>query len=162
MIEIPVSSLVTDVSTVEPETSAVEAAGYLRQPEEPALVVREGEDVVGVVTESDIVAVVAEGGSNPRVASFMSAPVVSVPPSTHVGLAADRMRDAGVGLLPVVDEDGIYRGVVTKEALAPYLSRHRLEITWDSDPLTLGGSDGSASAGLADRESESADARANE
>jgi CBS domain-containing protein len=162
MIEVPVSKLVTDTSTVEPETSAMEAAGYLRQPEEPALVVREGEDVVGVVTESDVVAVVAEGGSNPPVASFMSAPVVTVPPSTHVGLAADRMRDAGVGLLPVVDEGGTYHGVVTREALAPYLSRHRLEITWDSDPLTLGGSDGAESAGLADPDSESSDARATE
>jgi CBS domain-containing protein len=159
MIEVPVSSLVTDASPVDPKTSAMEAAGYLRRPDVPALVVREGEDVVGVVTESDVVAVVAEGGSNPRVGSFMSAPVVSVSPSTHVGLAADRMRDAGVGLLAVVD-DGAYQGVVTKEALAPYLSRHRLEITWDSDPLTLGGSDGAESAGLADPDS--GDARATE
>mgnify|MGYP000536494722 FL=1 len=157
MIEVPVSSLVTDASTVEPETSAMEAAGYLRQPDEPALVVRDGGEVVGVVTESDIVAVVAEGGSNPRVASFMSSPVVTVPPSTHVGLAADRMRDAGVGLLPVVEADGTYRGVVTKEALAPYLSRHRLEITWDSEPLTLGGSDGADPVEVTD--SESSDAR---
>ena len=157
MIEVPVSSLVTDASTVEPETSAMEAAGYLRQPDEPALVVRDGGEVVGVVTESDIVAVVAEGGSNPRVASFMSSPVVTVPPSTHVGLAADRMRDAGVGLLPVVEADGTYRGVVTKEALAPSLSRHRLEIPWDSEPLTLGGSDGADPVEVTD--SESSDAR---
>jgi len=162
MIEIPVSKLVTDATTVDPETSAMEAAGYLRQPEEPALVVREGEVVVGVVTESDIVAVVAEGGSNPPVASFMSSPVVTIPPSTQVGLAADRMRDAGVGSLPVVDDGGAYHGVVTREALAPYLSRHRLEITWDSDPLTLGGSDGAESAGIVDPDSDSSDARATE
>jgi len=156
MIEVPVSSLVTDASTVDPETSAMEAAGYLRQPDEPALVVRDGGEVVGVVTESDIVAVVAEGGTNPRVASFMSSPVVTIPPSTQVGLAADRMRDAGVGLLPVVEADGTYRGVVTKAALAPYLSRHRLEITWDSEPLTLGGSDGAESVEVTDPESSDA------
>jgi CBS domain-containing protein len=150
VIEVPVSSLVTDASVVDPETSAMEAAGYLRQPGEPALVVRDGGEVVGVVTDSDIVAVVAEGGSNPPVTSFMSSPVVTIPPSTQVGLAADRMRDAGVGLLPVVEGDGTYRGVVTKEALAPYLSRHRLEITWDSDPLTLGGSDGADSVEMGD------------
>jgi len=140
MIEVSVSSLVTDAPTVPPETSTVEAATRLRQPEVPALVVSSGEEVVGVVTESDVVAVVAEGGENPPVDSYMSAPVVTTSPSTDVGLAADRMRDAGVGLLPVVD-DGTYRGVVTRDALAPYLSRHRLEVTWEGDPLTLGGSD---------------------
>ncbi|MEF8884939.1 MAG: CBS domain-containing protein [Haloarculaceae archaeon] len=121
MIGIPVSSLVTETPTVATETSATEAAGHLRRPEVPALVVA--------------------GATNPPVESFMSAPVVTVPPDTQVGLAADRMRDAGVGLLPVVDGEGGYRGVVTRECLAPYLSRHRLEVTWEGEPLRLDGSD---------------------
>jgi CBS domain-containing protein len=141
MIENSVVSLLTEAPTVAPDTSAMAVSGYLREPEVPAVVVEsEGGELAGVVTESDVVAAVAEGARNPRVESFMSAPVVTVPPETEVGLAADRMRDAGVGLLPVVD-DGGYCGVVTKEALAPYLSRHRLEVTWKGDPLSLGGSE---------------------
>ena len=160
MIEVQVSSLVTDAPTVPPETTTVEAATRLRRPAVPALVVSSGEAVVGVVTESDVVAVVAEGGENPPVESYMSAPVVTAPPSTHVGLAADRMRDAGVGLLPVVDDGGDYRGGVTREALAPYLSRHRLEVTWEGDPLTLedsrAGSGDTTESDVDDREPERA------
>lgn len=141
MIEVPVSSLVTEAPTVPPETVAVDAASHLRRPAVPALVVTdEAGAVTGVVTESDVVAAVAEGATNPPVESFMSAPVVTVSPDTNVGLAADRMRDAGVGLLPVVDE-GSYRGVVSKAALAPYLSRHRLEVSWQGEPLSLDESD---------------------
>lgn len=154
MIEVKIHSLVTDAPVISPETTATEAAGALRHPAVPALVVRdEGDDIVGVVTESDIVALIAEGGANPPVETFMSAPVVTTPPSTDVGLAADRMRDNGIGLLPVVDDGGTYRGVVTKEGLAPYLSRHRLDIIWDSDPLRLDGGDNSEPADLPNSDS---------
>lgn len=104
----------------------------------PALVVCDAtETVVGIMTESDIVAVVAERGGNRPVESFMSTPVVTIVPSTPVGIAADRMRDAGITLLPVVDDEDAYRGLVTRADLAPHLSRHRLDITWNGDPLTL-------------------------
>lgn len=75
------------------------------------------------------------------VESFMSTPVVTTGPSTPVGMAADRMRDAGVTLLPVVDEEDAYRGLVTRDDLAPHLSRHRLDITWNGDPLALDATD---------------------
>ena len=150
MIEVQVSSLVTDAPTVPPETTTVEAATRLRRPAVPALVVSSGEAVVGVVTESDVVAVVAEGGENPPVESFMSSPVVTVGPTTPVGLAADRMRDAGVTRLvverrdsadhrPQAGESADYRGLVTRDDVAPYLSRHRLDVDWKGDPLSLDG-----------------------
>ena len=143
MIDVPVSAVMTESTpSVSPATTATEVAGHLRRSDVPAVVVRDDGDVVGVVTDSDVVAVVAEGGGNPPVSSFMSAPVVTVAPSTPVGLAADRMRDAGVARLPVVDDDARYRGVVVRDDVAPYLSRHRLDIDWDDDPLSLDGSGG--------------------
>lgn len=168
MIDVPVSAVVTEAApTVSPDTTAVEASRHLRRSDVHAVVVSDGDDVVGIVTESDVVAVVAEGGENPPVASFMSSPVVTVAPTTPVGLAADRMRDAGVTRLPVVDSEdrrssdgeiastarterddvpqatdeaggeGRYRGLVTRADIAPYLSRHRLEVDWEGDPLSL-------------------------
>jgi CBS domain-containing protein len=65
----------------------------------------------------------------------MSAPVQTVSPTQPIGLAADKMRDTGVTVLAVVDDE--YVGFVTVEALAPYLPRHRLEVTWDGDPVRL-------------------------
>lgn len=50
--------------------------------------------------------------------------------------ARDDARE-GFSLLPVVDRECSNGGLVTVDALAPYLSRHRLEITRDSDPLSL-------------------------
>ncbi|MEF8856474.1 MAG: CBS domain-containing protein [Haloplanus sp.] len=137
--------------TVSPTTTSVEAATRLRRADVCALVVRDSSDaVVGIVTESDIVAVVAEGGENPPVESFMSSPVVTVAPTTPVGLAADRMRDAGVTRLVVESRDTAdnrtqsgdgarYRGLVTRDDIAPYLSRHRLDVDWKGDPLSLDG-----------------------
>ncbi|WP_256296623.1 CBS domain-containing protein [Haloarchaeobius salinus] len=139
MIEIPVHGALTDGAVVaRPDCSLPEAAGYLRDPDVPALVVRDGPDgVAGIVTESDLVAAVAEEGFTLPVGEVMSTPVVTVRPTMPVGLAADRMRKAGIGVLPVVDGDGEYHGVVTRGTLAPYVTRGRLDTTWDAEPLRL-------------------------
>lgn len=153
MIDVPVSAVMTEVvPTVPPDATATEAANHLRRADVHAVVVG-GDGVAGIVTESDIVAVVAEGGGNSTVDSFMSSPVIAVSPTTPVGLAADRMRDAGVTRLPVVDgvesgsaeartgsgDGGRPLGLVTRADIAPYLSRHRLDVDWDGDPLSLDG-----------------------
>lgn len=138
MIDVPVSSVMQeDPPVVSPDSSAVDAAERLREPSVPALVVCDGADTVaGIVTESDIVAVVAERGDNPPIEAFMSRPVVTVLPRTSVGSAAQRMRNAGVTILPVVEDDSLV-GLVTRDTIAPYLARHHMEITWDGDPLRL-------------------------
>jgi CBS domain-containing protein len=139
MIDVPVSSVLTDKAPlVPPDASTVDVAAHLRRPTVPAVLVQADTGAIaGIVTESDVVAVVAERGGNQPVEAIMSAPVVTVKPSVPIGLAADRMRSAGVARLPVVREDGTYEGLVTHEAIAPYLSRHRLEIEWQSEPLSL-------------------------
>ncbi len=136
MIDVPVSSaLIERDPLIAPTATTADAAKQLRNPETPALFVHEDDELRGVVTESDIVAAVAEGCDNPPVQSYMSAPVQTVSPTQSVGLAADKMRDSGVTVLAVVD-DG-YVGFVTVGALAPYLPRHRLDVTWDGDPVRL-------------------------
>ncbi|MGM0718474.1 MAG: CBS domain-containing protein [Halobacteriota archaeon] len=139
MIEIPVSTAVTDgAPVVGADCSVRDAACHLRDPTVPALIVQDDEgEITGIVTESDVVAIVAEGGFSHTVASCMSSPVITVSPTTPVGLAADRMRDAGITLLAVVDEDDEYHGLATRETLSPYLSRQRLGITWNGERLAL-------------------------
>jgi len=139
MIDVPVSETMTDSApVVDPNCTVPEAASKLRDPDVPALLVGDpSAEIAGVVTEADIVALVAEEGFTETVEVCMSAPVVTVRPTTPVGLAADRMCDASVTLLPVVDDEGEYHGLVTRAALAPYLSRGRLEVNWDGEPLTL-------------------------
>jgi CBS domain-containing protein len=139
MIDVPVSAVATQAApTVSPHATTTEVARRLRHPDVHAVVVSDGDEVVGIATESDVVAVVAEAGGNPPVESFMSSPVVTVGPEAPIGLAADRMRDAGVTRLPVVD-GGTYLGLVTGADVAPYLSRHRLDVDWNGEPLSLDG-----------------------
>jgi len=137
MIETTIEPALTDAATVSPDLPAPEAAEKLRDPSVPALVVLDPEDgVVGIVSESDFVALVAESPGPVPVEAIMSSPVRTVAPGTPIGLAADRMNEAGVKHLPVVEEDE-YRGLVTLEAMTPFLSRARLRVAWKGDPVHI-------------------------
>lgn len=136
MIRTRVATLLRDSPpTVSPSTPAVEAAQRLRDPTTAALPVVDDDDaVLGIVTESNIVALVAEERTDLAVSSFMSTPPVTTPETT-VAAAADRMRTAGVRHLPVV-EDGAYCGLVGVSDLEPFVSRRRLDIPPESDAFT--------------------------
>ncbi|MDS0475346.1 CBS domain-containing protein [Natrinema sp. 1APR25-10V2] len=137
MIETTVETVsLESARTISPETPLTEAAQQLRRTEVPALVVLSDESIVGIVTESDIVALVAETDEQPPVRQFMSTPVTTITPDATLSEAAETMRTAGVKHLPVID-DGVYRGLLSAATLAPYLSRHRLEIEWEDEPMSL-------------------------
>jgi CBS domain-containing protein len=91
-----------------------------------SLVVVEGDGPaapVGIVTESDIVRIVGEGGDPDAVTvkEFMQSPVISVEPSVSVHEAADRMREDGIRRLPVIDDR--LEGIVTVSDLTNYIPR---------------------------------------
>jgi len=94
-----------------------------------ALVVVEDGEPVGIVTESDLLALLATGadpGETP-VEAVMSAPLVTVDPGVDVMEAAERAREEGVSRLPVV-EDGHLIGMLTAADLldfVPDLTRDR-------------------------------------
>lgn len=137
MIETYAEAVMTDtVPTIPATTPATAAAQRLRDSAVPALVVLDDHRVVGIVTESDFVALVAETNEPVTVESIMSSPVVTIPPGTPTGLAADRMHEAGVKHLPVVDGE-TYRGLVSLRSLSPFLSRARLDVTWGGEPIRL-------------------------
>lgn len=89
--------------TVRPETPVSDVAEALCDPGASAIVVLEGETVTGVVTASDLVAMVAETDRYPTARSIMSSPAVTATPDTTLVDAAERMRSEGVRHL-VVDE----------------------------------------------------------
>lgn len=121
---------------VAPEVSVTEAAQHLRRPEIPALVVLEDDAVIGIVTESDVVASVAETDEQPPVWAIMATPVTTIAPTATLREAAETMRTSGVKHLPVV-ADGIYRGLLSVQTLAPYLSRRQLEIERQDEPTRV-------------------------
>ena len=90
-------------------------------------VVNEGGRVVGIVTDRDLRHRLFAAGVYERIGrvpiatllreapvqQVMSSPVLSLPPDATVAEAAELMRAAGVGSLPVVEE-GRLRGIVTE------------------------------------------------
>ncbi|MFC6766539.1 cyclic nucleotide-binding/CBS domain-containing protein [Natrinema soli] len=142
MIETTVESIeVRSPPPITTETPVSDAAQSLRRTDVPALTVLEDECVVGIVTESDIVALVAETDDRPAVGEIMSSPVTTTSPAATLAEAAETMRTNGIKRLPVVS-DGIYRGLLSARTLAPYLPRHRLEIEWADEPMRLEAADG--------------------
>ncbi|WP_435364664.1 CBS domain-containing protein [Haloarchaeobius sp. DYHT-AS-18] len=127
------------LDTVTPETPVSDAAERLRCPSVPALTVIEDDTVVGTVTDSDIVEMVASTDERGTVQSIMSMPV-TVSPDATLHDAADAMRATGVSHLPVVDE--AYCGLLSVETLAPYLSRRTLDFQTREEPVRVGSADG--------------------
>ncbi|WP_439027140.1 CBS domain-containing protein [Haloarchaeobius sp. DT45] len=125
MIETTVETLrLRSHETITDDAPVSEAARRLGCPTIPALTVVDGDTVVGTVAESDIVAMVAATDERETVRSVMSMPV-TISPTATLHDAADTMRATGVDYLPVVDDT--FRGLLSVETLAPYLSRRTLD-----------------------------------
>ncbi|GAA1010432.1 oxidoreductase [Streptomyces sp. F-3] len=108
------------VVAVRPAASLVEAAQLMRDHEIGAVVVADGQDVVGVLTDRDIAVRAVAEGLDPQAASAgavcTSDPLV-VGPYDRVSAAVALMRAHAVRRLPVV-EAGMPVGVVSLGDLA--------------------------------------------
>ena len=103
------------VFTIAPEITVAAACAELDSRRVGALIVCDGDRVVGVFSERDVVkAVSAEGGgalSRP-VSDFMSADVVFAQPSESVAILMGRMTDRRIRHLPVLRESRL-AGVIS-------------------------------------------------
>lgn len=91
--------------TTEPDETLMDAAGRMNCYQVGALPVYEQHRLVGIVTERDIVAALAEGADpgTATVADYMTDRPVTVAPDDDLAVAARRMAELGVRHLPVVD-----------------------------------------------------------
>lgn len=119
----------TPVETVSRGTRLGEAARTLYEQDVGSVVVQEGVEPVGMVTESDVVRLFVTGESpETPVEAVMSTPVVTVSPDADVDGACELFREHRINHLPVV-EDGRLVGIVSVPDVAPYVPPHRLEIS---------------------------------
>jgi CBS domain-containing protein len=122
-----------DIVTVSPETPLKDAAELLARHRISGLPVLDGGEVVGVVSEADIVArSTGRSGSRnllqrltgapegpagaTRVGEAMSSPAITISPDQPVAEAARTMVDRKVNRLPVVDGSRL-AGIVTRADL---------------------------------------------
>ncbi len=92
-----------------------------------ALLVMEGDEIVGIITERDYLRRVALEGRTSRettVRDIMSAPVVYIEPSDGIEAAMALMTDRRIRHLPVVD-GGSLVGLVSIGDLVRYQSREK-------------------------------------
>ncbi|GAA4319540.1 CBS domain-containing protein [Streptomyces venetus] len=114
------AELVKDVMTpgvvaVRPEASVVEAALLMRTQNIGDVVVAEGQDVIGVLTDRDIVVRAVADGADPMTVSVQTVCTpdpVTVTPEDRVAAAVTLMREHAVRRLPVV-ENGLPVGIVS-------------------------------------------------
>lgn len=95
----------SDVKTAAPDGSFADAAKLLHEHSISSVVVLDGEDLAGIVTERDLVNLVADGKdpASTKLAERMSRDLDTVTPKTDVAEAAEHMARLRIRHLPVVD-----------------------------------------------------------
>jgi acyl dehydratase/CBS domain-containing protein len=123
LVPLPVREIMqTPARTISPGSPIVEAATRLRDEGIGSLVVESGGEPVGIITESDIVAVTAAEGDTRAltVGDVMVEALVTIRPDADIEAAVERLRTHGIKKLPVVDDDGLV-GIVTTTDISRYV-----------------------------------------
>ena len=109
-----------EVTTVGPETTVQQAAGFMLSEDAGSLPVRDGNRLVGMITDRDIaVRGVAKGhGPDTPVRELMTEEVICVHQDDDVDEVATKMSAAQVRRLPVVDDSEQLCGMVSLGDLA--------------------------------------------
>jgi CBS domain-containing protein len=104
---------------VEPAATVGEAATLMGERRAGSALVMEGERLLGIFTERDIVKALGQhfDAAGHTVSEWMTANPVTVPPDTPVRQALERMIQGGFRHLPVVDDDSVV-GVVSMRDLS--------------------------------------------
>ncbi|KMS77302.1 oxidoreductase [Streptomyces viridochromogenes] len=113
--------MTSDPMTVEPLTSVQTVARMMRDENIGAVLVTEGEQLRGLVSDRDLVIrAMAEGGDpgSTTVAEACSEDLVTVGPDDDLGLAVTVMREHSVRRVPVVDQEHHAVGIVSIGDLA--------------------------------------------
>jgi CBS domain-containing protein len=96
-----------DVKTTSADDTFAHVAALLHEHAISSVVVTDGHRIAGIVTERDLVNLVAEGG-DPRSATVgdrMTTEVDTVQPRTDIAEAAEHMARLRIRHLPVVEDD---------------------------------------------------------
>jgi CBS domain-containing protein len=105
----------SDVLTTSPDAAVSDLVSQLASRKIGALVVTDGDSVVGIVSERDIVRCLHEGGAGileGTVSSLMTAAVHTCSPGDDIDTVANTMTERRIRHMPVL-EDGTLAGIVS-------------------------------------------------
>ena len=106
-----------DLITLKPELDIKEAAQILTENSIEGAPVMEGEDVVGVLTLSDITRAIAQDKEKLKVKDIMSNRIITVESDMMIADAMEVMNHNNIGRLIVIDDNGFSRGIITRTDL---------------------------------------------
>lgn len=108
------------VKTLGPNDSCTEAAALMRDENIGAVVVADEGRVLGVVTDRDLVVRVMATGEDPEAVPLrdvMSGSPVFLSAARSLDQVINSMRDLAVRRVPIVDDDGQLKGLVSMDDL---------------------------------------------
>ncbi len=112
--------------TIAPERTIADAVGLLVEHRAGALAVTEGQKLVGIFSERDVMKRVVIEGMDPkttRLADVMTTQIITATESTPINEAINLMSQHRIRHLPLVDAEGNLLGMVSLR----YLLHDRLE-----------------------------------
>jgi CBS domain-containing protein len=110
--ELVSATMTTRLLTCPPDTALVDAAHRMAERRVGAILVTEGERLVGILTERDVLRAVGSGSIEGTVGDRMTHDPMTVGPSASNGEAASLMIHGGFRHVPVVDDDQLV-GIVS-------------------------------------------------
>jgi CBS domain-containing protein len=131
-----VSRLHASPWSVAPEQTVAEAVQLMRQHQVGCLLVCQGDDLVGIFTERDLLRRVLAAGRplSLPIAECMTPKPVVVHPKESISTAIRRMEEGGYRHLPVVDSSGRPLGVLSVKRLVHYLAEHFPSTIYNQPP----------------------------
>lgn len=112
----------TDVITTDETKTALEAAKIMTEKKVGCLIVMRGDEVVGIITERDIVDKVLTRRRDPqtlKVGEFMTSPVIACPPECPIMDVAKIMSEKRIRRIAVVDGNKLV-GILTAYDITLY------------------------------------------
>ena len=113
-------AMTTKPITIAPETSLDECAKIMDNKHISAIPIKSGGNVLGIITEQDIVRKVVAKGINPlneKVMAFMEKNMVTISPDADIYDALIKMRDLNIRHLPVIENSQMIGLLTLKDIL---------------------------------------------
>jgi CBS domain-containing protein len=114
-------AMTSNPRSIEPSTTVTEAAGLMKSEDVGSLPIVDGDQLVGMVTDRDIVIRVVAEGKDPQpttVGEIASRDLVTVDPEQDLDEALPLMAQHQVRRLPVAEEDGRLVGILAQADVA--------------------------------------------
>jgi CBS domain-containing protein len=117
----------TDVLKIDASATVFDAIKKIVEMNVGSILVTEGDDVVGIMTERDYLRKIAVQGRTSRetlVAEIMTSPLVYVTPDTSIEESMAIMTDRRIRHLPVVENDDVV-GIISIGDLVKFQTREQ-------------------------------------